>query len=287
MPGERDLRPFALEAREGDPLQEVAIAGVEVVVDPEPAVAVVLGPDQPGVRVGTLALGAEHVGVAVAVEVGDRGHVVERRADRAPLPGAGRLARVPVPPAAGDDVLPAVAVEVGRGHEHAPPGLVGVDHVAPPAVEPRLPVQEHVDPRRALVVGLGQDVEIAVAVQVGQPQLVIGEPLRDDLLAKMPAAVAVEDPGGGLGTPAGIAHLGREDVEVAVLIDVAERQAVAVHDVGAEQIVADPGVAVPLIPSERPGVVAGPEHDLRAGRPARAGPRRPARNAWRHRSRGR
>ena len=36
----------------------------------------------------------------------------------------------------------------------------------------------------------------------------------------------------------------------------------AVHDVGAEQVVADPAAAVPLVPAERTGALADPEHDL-------------------------
>ncbi len=87
MPGERDLWPIPLEARDRDTLQEITIAGIEVVVDGEGAVAVVLGPDELGVAIRAFAFGAEDVEVAVAVEIGDRRHLIERRTNRPPLPG--------------------------------------------------------------------------------------------------------------------------------------------------------------------------------------------------------
>ena len=65
-----------------------------------------------------------------------------------------------------------------------------------------------------------------------------------------------------------LGHLGGEDVEVAVAVDVGDLQAVAVDHVAVHEIVAGPGlgvrrIAAALVPPQRPDAVAGGDDDLR------------------------
>ena len=62
-------------------------------------------------------------------------------------------------------------------------------------------------------------------------------------------------------------HFGREDIEVAVAVNVSEREGVAVDDVSANQIMADPGfrifrIACAVVPFERPDAIAGRDDNL-------------------------
>ena len=66
-------------------------------------------------------------------------------------------------------------------------------------------------------------------------------------------------------------HLGGEDVEIAIAVDVGDLQGVAVDHVAAQQVMADPvecllRIALALIPLERPDAVARCDDDLRGFR---------------------
>ena len=90
----------------------------------------------------------------------------------------------------------------------------------------------------------------------------------------MTLAIAKEDPGLGIGIVGlrlvfrPFRHLGAEDVEVAVAIDIGHVEAMAMNDVAASQVVAHPSagilrISVALEPLERPNPVARRDHDLR------------------------
>ena len=73
---------------------------------------IVAGPGEVGVGGGRFALRAQDIQRAVEVEVTDHRRIVERFADGLTGPVAARRAGILVPPAAGDDVPQAIAVEV-------------------------------------------------------------------------------------------------------------------------------------------------------------------------------
>jgi hypothetical protein len=71
-------------------------------------------------------------------------------------------------------------------------------------------VQENIDPGRPAVVGLGNDVEAPVAVQIGDLGLVKVEAFGNDVPGKVSLAVSEEDVGLGLRVRTVEALLGRE-----------------------------------------------------------------------------
>src|SRR5215813_1136221 len=90
----------------------------------------------------------------------------------------------------------------------------------------------------------------------------------------MPLAISVEDPRLSIrivrikSVLGPLGHLSGENVEVAIAIDIADLEAVAVDHVPADQVVAYPGLGIlwvtpAFIPLERRGAIPGVDHHLR------------------------
>src|SRR5262245_54553939 len=138
----------------------------------------------------------------------------------------------------------------------------------------RLAVQPDVDARRVPVVRLLQDVETAVAIEVGEACLVKAHAVCELHGLEMSSAIAVEDPGASVRVvghrrrflPLG--HFPREDVDVPVTVHVAESKAVTVDDVALDEIVAVPRrrivrTSLAGIPPQRTDAIARCDDDLR------------------------
>ena len=201
--------------------------------------------------------------------------VLNGRGQRHARPLAARRAGVGVPELAGDEVDPTVAVHVEGKDERRPPRTGRVDQVALPrplsdgAVAGRRAarVQPNVQPGRLPTERLAQDVQVAVAVQIGQARLVMPKTVgrHPDLEATLP--VAVEDPRLRVRVVAFIrfvkGHLAHEDVQRSVAVNVAQLQRMCEEHFLAQQIVGRPTGAVPLVPARHPGGVAGGDDYLR------------------------
>ncbi len=244
VPGQGHLPAAADERREDGPLQEVAAAGGGVVEDGEGAAAVVARPDELLALVEVVRVagdGAQDVVVAVVVEVGDEGQLVERPADGVALPVATGRAGVAIPPRAGDDIGAVVAVQVGRVDEHRPPRPRRVYEVGLPFFQ-RLTLRRRlvrlvdpdVQPRRVPDERLAEDVQVAVAVQVAQTGFVVAGAGVHGMKREVTRAVAQQQHRArrGVGRIAAhkFPHLAQEDVEVAVAVDVADVERVGVEN---------------------------------------------------------
>ncbi len=276
MPGEREGNGAGHRLNRDDTLEKVAFRRRQTVREREDTAAAVAGKHHARVRLGALALRGEDIEEAVVVGVAERGEVVERRAEHYALPQSAGRAGIAVPPSAGDDVAAAIAVEVGGVDEDGAPRLHLIDQVAAPLVErqlrgggPRIAViDKHVDARGVVVVGFVEDVEVAVAIEVGQSAFMDADSARHDGLGEVALAVAVEDPRGrmrvvGAGRAVNpLPHLAAVDVEVAVAVHVGDLEGVAVNHVVVEQVAWYPFVVAVLIPAQTADAVADHEHHL-------------------------
>src|SRR5208337_5247447 len=165
-----------------------------------------------------------------------------------------RPATRPVPGSGGLRLFSSRSSELTRKPAPSSPALVDPD----------------IDARRLPVVGLVQDVEIAVAVKVGDPGFVKIDSLGEYAGPKVSLAIAVKNPGRGVGVvglcllfpPLG--HLGGEDVKISIPVDVSKLKAVPVDHRPLAQIPACPGLWIGGSSGAR---AVGP-HEGRFGRPA-------------------
>src|SRR3989442_121410 len=135
-------------------------------------------------------------------------------------------------------------------------------------------VQPYIDARRFPGVRLVEDVEVAIAVEIGEFALVKIVTGREDCLAEVALAVAIENPSLGLriirvGALLGpLRHFGRKNVEMPVTVHVTYVEGMAVNHVPIKQIVSNPvaffqRITGALIPAQWTGAVAWRDHDLR------------------------
>jgi len=113
-----------------------------------------------------------------------------------------------------------------------------------------------------MIVGLQQDIQITVAIQVAELALMDALALRGNSFFEISFAIAVPDVYSGIVAGTGIAHLTDEDVQVAVAVDVPDFTGVSVDDLA--QYVHFPYVAGPFIPPCLPIHIAGRKDHLRA-----------------------
>jgi len=81
-----------------------------------------------------------------------------------------------------------------------------------------------------MIVGLQQDIQISVAIQVAEFTLMDTLAVRGNGFFEIPFTIAVPDVYSGVVAGAGIAHLADEDVQVAVAVDVPDFTSMAVDD---------------------------------------------------------
>src|SRR5881394_3266996 len=135
-------------------------------------------------------------------------------------------------------------------------------------------VQPHIDTGRFPGVRFVEDIEVAIAVEVGEFALVETVTSREDCFAKAALAVAVKNPCLGLwiirvGSLFGpLRHFSSKNVEMPVAVHVANIEGVAMNHVALEQIVSDPvaffqRVTHALIPAQWAGPVTRRYHNLR------------------------
>ena len=97
-----------------------------------------------------------------------------------------------------------------------------------------------------MIVGLEQDIEISVTIQVTEFALMDALPMRGNGFFEIPFAIAVPDIYSGIVTGTGIAHFADEDVEVAVTVNIPDFTGMAVDDLAQHMLF--PSVPRPLIP---------------------------------------
>ena len=290
VPGEHHLLLAADDQlADAGALEEVAAGrGVGDVEAGEAAGAVVARPGE--VLAAGLAVGSQDVEVAVVVEVVQQGHVGElravgRRADGVARPGAAQSARVRVPPAAGREIRQAVAIEVAGIDEDRVPGQRGLQDVAPPAAQRQrrglvLPHLDNGGVGRAVVPVGAKDVEVAVAADVADPQVV--RPRRGQNLLRPGDSLAVVEVDRHLVRVRRLVHLGGHQIQVAVVVHVGGLEGV---EVGHRRVdgVLGPGAGRRVdgvIPGEAAGALGGGQHhvevavavDVGDGDPHVAGP---------------
>ena len=200
-----------------------------------------------------LAGGAEDVQIAVPVEIVQEGDIVEWRADGMANPTA-VIAGVSIPPPARRDVGESIAVQITRQREYGQPRLGGVHAVPFPLVE-RENAQFHslVDPDiQSGRIGewLAQDVEVTVTVEIADLRFMVVHADCNLLQHEMTLAVAVEDAQRRIVVPEQI-HLGVEDIEVPVPVEIDDVQAVSMIGVEWKQCARIPRGAVPLVEVQR------------------------------------
>src|SRR5438094_1096833 len=96
------------------------------------------------------------------------------------------------------------------------------------------------------VVGLIQNVRATVAIEIGDARFVKADASGEFSQPKMACAIAIENPSPCIWivrlpfalSPFG--HFRSKDIDVAVAIDVSQRQRMAVNDISANQIAANP-----------------------------------------------
>src|SRR6185369_3749283 len=105
-------------------------------------------------------------------------------------------------------------------------------------------VQPHIHSRRVPVVGLIQQVEVAVAIQIRKARLMPTVANNNLRLLEIALAISVKHPSRGFGMIARrfffapLGHFRAEDVKVAIAVDIAELQAVPVDHLAANQTAA-------------------------------------------------
>ena len=122
-------------------------------------------------------------------------------------------------------------------------------------------VEPDVEPGRVAVIGLDDDIQVAIAIEVGHPGLVVVEACGEQGLGEPSPAVAIKDPGpsarvvrlrGALGP---LSHFGAENIEMSILVDIGKLEAMAMHHIFNQKLVTDPDSAAPFEPFERSDAV--------------------------------
>ena len=134
-------------------------------------------------------------------------------------------------------------------------------------------VEPHVHPGCVPVIGLAQDIELPIAIEIPNLRFVETHARLENRLAKVALPVSEEDEGLGPGvvgfllplTPLG--HFRDEDVEMAIAVDVGHLERVRMDHRPSDQIVSLPAfrlerMVLALIPLYRPDAVAGGDDDL-------------------------
>ncbi len=135
-------------------------------------------------------------------------------------------------------------------------------------------LQPYIHARCFPVVRFVENIKQAITVEVREPGFVKPDTTGKERLPEMAVAIPVEDPGFRIGivwikpalSPFG--HLGSEDVEIAIAVDVGNLEAVAVDYVPAHQVMAYPRLGMlrftfAFVPFQRRDLIPGVDHDLR------------------------
>jgi len=193
------------------------------------------GKPEPGVSFGPMArIRLESVSPSLS-PLQQSDHLRARRVQKAVLVGIEKTKQTAGQAAAPDRQFSSRSSELTRKPAPSSPALVDPD----------------IDARRLPVVGLVQDVEIAVAVKVGDPGIVKIDSLGEYAGPKVSLAIAVKNLGRGVGVvglcllfpPLG--HLGGEDVKISIPVDVSKLKAVPVDHRPLAQIPACLGRSIP------------------------------------------
>ena len=142
-------------------------------------------------------------------------------------------------------------------------------------------LQPYIHARCFPVVRFVENIKQAITVEVREPGFVKPDTTGKGRLPEMAVAIPVEDPGFRLGivwikpalSPFG--HLGSEDVEIAIAVDVGNLEAVTVDYVPAHQVMAYPRLGMlrftfAFVPFQRRDLIPGVDNQIDV-RPNRVG----------------
>ena len=131
-------------------------------------------------------------------------------------------------------------------------------------------VEPDVQPGCVAGVGFGNDVQVAIAIQIANSRFMIVNAGREQGLRESPPAVSIKDPHARAGLPLELAsigplgHLGPENIEMSILVDVCKFKAMAMIHVFTKQVMFHP-VLSPLEPFETSDTVTHDKHHFRPG----------------------